>query len=154
MRYGFTESDSIVKTQSELPALITPRQVINCQMSSCCTEIPSRTSKTRDERAATANWGSPHPCGGFMGRGSDSLELYSHGDLPIKAPLPEHYQRKRRGHSPRLFIQLQTHLINTRGSTQVAVLKGLARHGWMPLLRHKMSTNVNKQKGRFKMHTC
>lgn len=69
VRHGFTESDSIVKTQSALPALITPRPAINCQMSSCCTGIPSRTSKTRDERAATANWGSPHPRGGGWGVG-------------------------------------------------------------------------------------
>lgn len=63
VRHSFTESDSIVKTRPELPALITPRLVINCQMSSCCTGIPSRTSKTRDERAATASWGSLHPKG-------------------------------------------------------------------------------------------
>lgn len=142
-----TGSDSIVKAQSELPAPITPRLLINCQMSSCCTEVPSRTSKTRDERAATANWGSPHPRGwgaggGFMGRGSDSLELYSRGDLPIKAPLPGRYQRQRRGHSPGLFIQLQAHLINAGGETQVAVLKGPARHGPAPLLRHKKGAQM------------
>lgn len=84
-------------------------------MSSCCSEIPSRTSKTRDERAAAAHRGSLRPEGGLRGRGSDSFQLYSHGDLPIKAPLLEDYQPERRGHSPELFIQLQAHLINRRG---------------------------------------
>lgn len=44
---------------------------------------------------------------------SDSFQLYSHSDLPIRAPLPKVYQGWR--HIARLFIQLQPLLINCSG---------------------------------------
>lgn len=53
--------------------------------------------------------------GGVYRLRPDSFQLYSHGDLPIKAPLPEVYQGKGEGHWPGLFIQLRAHLINTAG---------------------------------------
>lgn len=96
--FCFTESDSIVKTPLVLPALITWRLVINCQMSSCCTVIPLRNSKTRYGRMGRIS-GHPQQPGALVSPRvyrlrSDSFQLYSHSDLPIRAPLPEVYQRE------------------------------------------------------------